>query len=212
MDDTAPAPGRPRGKRRPGYTFAEGRYYPPAPSGPEVVPDDTWVEYDEDVVPRPAPRRPIWWSYVLTAVVALAVGIVIGQNGLVTDWSQPPAPAAPRDAPSVVETLTRAVPSARSGVVYTAETDPNHLLGRPGAYTSKAEFSDVRAAVTDTPGSVEVFPSAALAESRRDYIRTVAQGLPMVTEYDFVVGSVLVRVPGTLTPQQAVEYQTAVQG
>lgn len=212
-DDSAPVSSRPRGKRRPTYTFAEGRYYPPAPSERVGPPEDVRVEEDDDDGPRPAPRRPIWWSYVLTAVVAMAVGIVIGENGLVTDWTRTRAPAAaPRDAAALVETLTRSVPSARAGVVLTPETDPNQLLGRPDSYTSKAEFVDARAGATDAPGSVEVFPSAALAETRRDHVRSIAQNLPAATEYDFVVGTVLVRVPGTLTPQQAVEYQTAVQG
>jgi hypothetical protein len=34
--------------------------------------------------------------------------------------------------------------SARLGVVYTAENDPNQLFGRPSGYASKVSFTDTR--------------------------------------------------------------------
>src|SRR5450759_3849318 len=55
-------------------------------------------------------------------------------------------------------------------VVYTAASDPNHLLGRPGEYTSKADFADSRVAGQETGvtagGSVEVFTGQADAVRR----------------------------------------------
>ena len=43
-----------------------------------------------------------------------------------------------------MRTLTAKVPSATPSLVFTAENDPNHLLGRPNGYTSKASFTDSR--------------------------------------------------------------------
>jgi hypothetical protein len=69
-------------------------------------------------------------------------------------------------------------------VVYTAETDPSHLLGRPGQYLSQAMFADSR-----------IHPSSF------DQPESVDRG-----------GSVEVRVGKALTPAQAGEYQMALEG
>jgi hypothetical protein len=62
------------------------------------------------------------------------------------------------------------VPSAKLGITYTAEDDPNHLLGRPNGYASKVSFTDSRVDqkllegqrpdAIDAGGSVEVYPDA----------------------------------------------------
>src|SRR5690348_12824984 len=62
---------------------------------------------------------------------------------------------------------------------YTADNDLNHLLGRPGQYTGKAEFKDTRISSTDTGanisvsdgGSVEVFATTADAQRRFAYLQ-----------------------------------------
>lgn len=87
---------------------------------------------------------------------------------------------------------------AQPSVVYTADTDPNNLLGRPGGYTSKASFIDERIDVSqvlgdrpgavDVGGSVEVFEDAAAARQRADYVRQVTQVLPAFVEYDYMSG------------------------
>ena len=73
----------------------------------------------------------------------------------------------PPNAEAVVERLQAAGLTIGKVIVYTEETDPNDLLGRPGQYTSKAAFTDTRVDESDlvaTPkwdvargGSVEVF-------------------------------------------------------
>jgi len=101
---------------------------------------------------------------------------------------------------------------------YTAETDPNHLLGRPGQYLVKASWHDARLPATPRPGQIEVsdgggievFTTAAQAQSRADYIQSLAKGLPALAEYDFVHGPILLRVSKKLTPAQADEYQKAL--
>lgn len=103
---------------------------------------------------------------------------------------------------------------------FTAANDPNHLLGRPGGYTSKAAWTDTRVSSdqakdttpgsVDLGGSVEIFDSAAAAQSREEYIQAALKSNPMLgTEYDFVVGDALVRVSQVLTPAQAQAYEAA---
>lgn len=123
-------------------------------------------------------------------------------------------------AQQVVEQLAQRVPTVKPGVVYTAETDPNHLLGRPGQYLSKAMFVDTRIkpGAIDSPdsvavgGSVEVFADGQGAQARMKYIQAITAGFPTAAEYDYASGPVLVRVGKTLTPAQASEYQKALDG
>lgn len=126
------------------------------------------------------------------------------------------------DATAVTTALAHAVPGLRTIVTYTAASDPNHLLGRPGQYTSKTAFADPRVKAADVQGeerdaidrggSVEVYPTAAGAKARAAYIQKIAQAMPSVTEYDYVHGGVLVRVSNLLTPDQAAAYRRLANG
>jgi hypothetical protein len=108
------------------------------------------------------------------------------------------------------------IPIARS-VTYNEQTDPNHLLDRPGGYGSKANWVDRR--VKDVSGmmdvedggSIEVFRDPSDAKRRFDYLSTLAkQGGPLVNEYDYLLNRVvLLRVSTTLIPSQAKAYQAA---
>jgi hypothetical protein len=103
----------------------------------------------------------------------------------------------------------------------TATNDPNHLLGRPSQYTSKVTFADTRIAAADVEGAekgdverggaLEVFADPSDAEARAKYIQAVTKSLPALSEYDYVHGTVLVRVSHYLTPTQAAEYKTAAE-
>lgn len=106
-------------------------------------------------------------------------------------------------------------------IVYTAATDPNHLLGRPTGYLSKCAWSDARVPAADATdpssgdvgngGSVEVFSTAAEATARAAYILTTEKALPLLgSEYDYLAGPVLIRVSRYLTPDQAATYGSAV--
>lgn len=98
-------------------------------------------------------------------------------------------------------------------VVYTASTDPNELLGRPGGYLSKVNFRDTRLGDSSPEfdisegGSVEVFEDEAGAQRRKEYIDTVSQGFAPLIEYSFVKGPVLLRLSKSLLPEQAGEYE-----
>ncbi|MCL9798220.1 hypothetical protein MXD58_028700 [Frankia sp. AgKG'84/4] len=108
----------------------------------------------------------------------------------------------------------------RTTVVYTAATDPDHLLGTMGGYWSRLAFSDSRvganevagapAGAIERGGSVEVWPDATTAQRRAHTLLTVTEQNPLVTEYVYTRGSVVLRVSLVLTRHQAAGYQSAL--
>lgn len=83
-------------------------------------------------------------------------------------------------------------------ITYTAATDPNHLLGRQGGYSSKVEWST---------GGIEVYPDPAGAQSRLAYLKSFTP--PLGDGYDFINGDAVLRLDATLTPAQAAQYHQA---
>ena len=81
----------------------------------------------------------------------------------------------------------------RHVTAYTAATDPNHLLGRQGGYTSKINWSN---------GSIEVFSTRAEAQKRKTYLSAFA-GTPLGDGYEYIVGTCLLRIFDSQTPTQA---------
>lgn len=94
---------------------------------------------------------------------------------------------------------------------YTAETDPNKMLGRPNQYTSKSNFADTTIEQLDPTdpdgGSVEVFKTKKDAENRKKYIDSIGESMPMLTEYSYINGTALLRLSKSLTPDQAEKYK-----
>ncbi len=137
--------------------------------------------------------------------------------------SQPTSRADESDCadPSSPEDVLNALKSAGLPIgdyeEYTAETDPNELLGRPGQYTGKLNFRDARLAPETTTfditdgGSIEVFASVARAEARHTYVVTITESALMFAEYDYLEGTVLLRLSSRLTPDQAEEYADALK-
>ena len=131
------------------------------------------------------------------------------------------AASAPLTAQSAFQKISVKVSSAKLSGTVTAENDPNHLLGRPNQYTSKATFSDTRIAASDVTGAdkgdvdrggaIEVFANPADAKARATYIQNVTKAMSALAEYDYVHGTVLVRVSHYLTPKQAGEYEAAAK-
>jgi hypothetical protein len=156
---------------------------------------------------------------VLAALLAAGCSSTAGQSSTAGSAASPPPVAL--DASGVVARLKAAKLPIGAVTVYTAATDPNHLLGRPNGYVSKSAFTDTRvspadardtsAGSVDLGGSVEVFASSADARARKAYIAAVDKSAPIVgTEYDYVSGEVLLRVSQVLTPTQAAAYQKAL--
>jgi hypothetical protein len=134
--------------------------------------------------------------------------------------SATPAAGKPLDAGGAFTQISGKVSAAKLSGTVTAANDPNHLLGRPNQYTSKVTFTDSRIKASDVEGTergdverggaVEVFGSPSDAQIRAKYIQDVTKSMPALAEYDYVHGTVLVRVSHYLTPSQAGQYKTAV--
>jgi hypothetical protein len=155
----------------------------------------------------------------------LAVLLVIGTAACssTTGGARPPTAEAarPQTAEQIVAMLAAKIPTATPTIAYTAQTDPNQLLGTPDSYTSKATFTDSRinlAEANDTElgsielgGSVEVFTDDLDARARKDYLEQIMRELPIdVSEHSYLQGPVLLRVSRRLTPTQAAEYEAAL--
>lgn len=102
-------------------------------------------------------------------------------------------------------------------VVYTAETDPNQLLGRAGQYTAKANFRDatLQPEFADIDlndgGTVEIFATVEDAEARRAYVEQQLSTLPLPPQYVYLEGTILVRLSHRILPDQAQLYEIALQ-
>lgn len=143
----------------------------------------------------------------LLAVVA-AFGLLV--QGTVAHAGNSP------DARHVVVRLKALGLPIASMKVYTPANDPNHLLGRPGQYTSKVNFRDRRLAASSSfdllsGGSVEVFATNADAQRRYKYVHAVTQSASIFVEYDYLDGRVFLRLSQKLTPAQAKQYAAALK-
>lgn len=167
------------------------------------------------------PRGKPFLSRIMASLIAALLAVISCASGG-PGPSSPGVPAATArlTAEQVVTELAKRIPTVRPGVVFTAETDPNRLLGRPNGYRSKASFTDTRIpaeevagnseGVVERGGSVEVFADEQGAQRRMQFIQNIASGLPAAVEYDYTSGPVLLRVSRSLTPAQAAEYQKAL--
>ena len=138
--------------------------------------------------------------------------LALAAGALLTVACGSPAPTARAAATpeSVIAHLKAAGLPISKPVIYTAETDTNKLLGRPNQYTAKANWHDDRAPDGDDGTTVEIFATDADRKTRQDYVAAIAK-TPIFAEYAYSRGLVLLRVSGKLTPDQAAEYERALQ-
>lgn len=173
----------------------------------------------------------------MVKVVVLAIGLLVflvacggaeSAPAAVTGQSSPsqevtePAPSSSVAAEPTAESVVAALKAAGLPVgdvkAYTAEDDPNALLGRPGQYIGKAAFHDTRISAdvagafdVQRGGSVELFASAGDAEQRSEYVAAATQAISPLAEYDYQHGEILLRLSHELTPEQAAEYEAALK-
>jgi hypothetical protein len=134
-----------------------------------------------------------------------------------TTTEAPTTTAAPKalTAAEVIEGLRAAGLPVGAVTVFDASTDPNEQLGRPGQYTSKANFADTRIGTEPDGfsggGDVEAFDDPAALTRRADYLKAFADSPPIGGWYQYTAGNVILRVSFTLTPDQAAPYDAALQ-
>lgn len=120
-----------------------------------------------------------------------------------------------KNAETILEGLAAQGAPITGHVAYTAATDPNELLGRPGGYNSKANFADERVEARGTEpfevtggGSIEVYDTSSGATERARYIRDLLDSVGLLgNEYHIRRGTVLVRLSEGLVPEDVVEYE-----
>ena len=97
------------------------------------------------------------------------------------------------------------------------------MLGRPGQYTSKATFEDIRIEQTNKNldpeffselereepigGTIEVFNNEKDMKKRKDYIEAFTSSMSMIAEYSYGKDRFLLRLDKSVTPSQAKEYE-----
>ncbi len=92
----------------------------------------------------------------------------------------------------------------KDAVTYTADTDPNKLLGRPGQYLVKMSWK-----LAGEDATIEVFRSGEDAQKRADYVEQIGKGTPMFLQYVYVnpKRSAVLRLPKELTAARAKDWQ-----
>lgn len=121
--------------------------------------------------------------------------------------------AMPTAKPLTAETLNASLTASGLPVAnvttFTAETDVNHLLGRPNQYVAKVNWDDTRLDTQQNDLTVEVFTSVADLQARQKYIDALGKGSPLFAQY--IVPNeprlALMRLPHQLTPEQAEAYK-----
>jgi hypothetical protein len=160
---------------------------------------------------------------LVVAVLLAACGTASSGNSNSHVRAITPTPKVPHTGQSADQILaglkSNGLPIGGS-VIYTAATDPNALLGRPGQYIGKINFKDTRIPDSGTQGadisvddggSIEVFSTTEDATKRLKYVQGIATSISLFSEYDYQDGLVLLRVSHLLTPDQAQEYDTALK-
>ena len=162
-------------------------------------------------------------AVILLVLVLFVVATIVATLATSGDEAspQPTAPGAASAQSKEIETPAQVIAALKSaglpiGAVrsYTASSDPNTLLGRPGQYTGKANFRDRRLEPSDdfdttSGGSVETFDSQGDAQQRYDYVDAITQGSPLFAEYHYLEGDAFLRLSNELTPAQAKVYEEA---
>ncbi|ALJ29754.1 hypothetical protein AOT14_34140 [Stenotrophomonas acidaminiphila] len=152
------------------------------------------------------------------AGLLLMVASLVACSG--TAEPPPAAPLAQQEAPAQPAPLTvagamEAFKAAGLPVIdadeMTAETDSNALLGRPGQYNGKVNWTDSRHAGSGPSNTVEAFANDADLQQRKAYIERVTAGSPMLLQYIVAHRNLLLRLDKALTPSEAAEYEAAIK-
>lgn len=132
--------------------------------------------------------------------------------------SPTPTPTAPLTATELAKQIKADVSTVTKIVTITEDNDPNKLLGRPNGYIDAAVIydkgGDCRGSMgADCGATIEVWPTAADATARSEYIQKLLKDTPAFgTEYHTVSGAALLRVAGAVKPSTAKLYAAAFNG
>ena len=161
----------------------------------------------------------LFFAFLLLLIAASACGtktVVVTETVTASPGAEN-AGTSSGDSPSAMQIVTElkkaGLPIGKT-IEYDEKTDPNDLLGRPGKYTQKVNWADLRLRPPSSDpyssGTIEVFDSTDDATSRKEYIEALGQAFSDGW-YTFLQGDYLLRVSYDLTPEQAAVYEKALQ-
>ncbi|AIS61328.1 MULTISPECIES: hypothetical protein [Listeria] len=136
-------------------------------------------------------------------------------------------------AESTMDSFVKAEIAMYKNVVFTEDTDPNELLGRPNSYIAKIDFNDKTAIdriatknINDlgldesdkgaqieqlinerTGGTIEEFKTEEDLQKRLEYLQDLPVKTDVDNEYRFSNSKVLLRIDSKLTPNEAEKYK-----
>jgi hypothetical protein len=126
----------------------------------------------------------------------------------------PRKPAPSVSALAISAVLKAKIPSVTQVVQISENKDSNNPIGRPNEYTPAATLYDSRKPCTelgvDCGATIEIWPSAALATTRVNYIQTTLKANYVLgSEYDYSHGNAVLRVAGAMKPSHEAAYLQA---
>lgn len=125
--------------------------------------------------------------------------------------STPEPTPVPISLKQVVDAFNTANLPMTGQVVFDERTDPNELLGRPGRYVEKMNFTDKRIKDKRDNCSIEVFKNPEDALTRHQYLEGVGRSAAMFDSYRFLHKNILVRIDLKLVPSEAEEYKRVLE-
>jgi hypothetical protein len=156
--------------------------------------------------------------FVNTMIGLALIGSLIGCTSNTNTYSAAPKLEVKKvaNASDVVKALKKDDLPIGDQLVYTVENDSDKLMGRPGQYTSKVHFIDTTQqedtkVVMLNGGSVEMFDNNDDAKNRFNSVSKAAKSTPMLDEYDYVQGKILLRLSKNLPPDHAKKYEDALK-
>ncbi len=171
-----------------------------------------------------------WYVFVIV-VLLIAVGILIvslnkkdtTETKETSNTEKVEVKKKELTAENIIEEMKKKNENIGKILVFNEETDFNSLLGRPGQYTSKATFEDIRIEQTNKNldpeffselereepigGTIEVFNNEKDMKKRKDYIEAFTSSMSMIAEYSYGKDRFLLRLDKSVTPSQAKEYE-----
>lgn len=128
---------------------------------------------------------------------------------------------------TILATIQQEVPSMGFYYVYSSSTDLNGLLGKPGYYIGKADFSDSNkqqsayaeelgdgtSLILPQGGTIEVFNNSKYCDARFKYLQTFQNpslGFLALDQYMYKFSNVLLRVDFDVSQSVADSYALAV--
>ena len=171
-----------------------------------------------------------WYVFVIV-VLLIAVGILIvslnkkdtTETKETSNTEKVEVKKKELTAENIIEEMKKKNENIGKILVFNEETDFNSLLGRPGQYTSKATFEDIRIEQTNKNldpefcselereepigGTIEVFNNEKDMKKRKDYIDALTSSMSMIAEYSYGKDKFLLRLDNEIMPSQAEEYE-----